>query len=153
MDLKHLRTFSTVAELGSVSKAALQLRVAQPALSRQIIDLEKELGLKLFDRIGRRLLLTREGEQLVENCRTVLGQVAGIAEQARIFHGGQAGSLKIGASPQVMESVIPMMLSSYAKNFPMVDVKLVEVIGRDQLIMVQRGDIDIGIGLLGQVAG
>ena len=59
MDLKHLRTFSTVAELGSVSKAALRLRVAQPALSRQIIDLEKELGLKLFDRIGRRLLLTR----------------------------------------------------------------------------------------------
>jgi DNA-binding transcriptional LysR family regulator len=85
MDLKHLRTFSTVAELGSVSKAALRLRVAQPALSRQIIDLEKELGLKLFDRIGRRLLLTREGDQLVENCRSVLGQVAGIAEQARIF--------------------------------------------------------------------
>ena len=151
MDLKHLRTFSTVAELGSVSKAALRLRVAQPALSRQIIDLEKELGLKLFDRIGRRLSLTREGDQLVENCRRVLGQVAGIAEQARIFHGGHAGSLKIGASPQVMESVIPMMLSSYAKTFPMVEVKLVEVFGRDQLIMLQRGDIDIGIGLLGQV--
>jgi DNA-binding transcriptional LysR family regulator len=151
MDLKHLRTFSTVAELGSVSKAALRLRVAQPALSRQIIDLEKELGLKLFDRIGRRLLLTREGDQLVENCRRVLGQVAGIAEQARIVQGGQAGSLKIGASPQVMESVIPMMLSSYAKTFPMVEVKLVEMFGRDQLIMVQRGEIDIGIGLLGQV--
>lgn len=151
MDLKHLRTFSTVAELGSVSKAALRLRVAQPALSRQIIDLERELGLKLFDRIGRRLLLTREGDQLVENCRRVLGQVAAIAEQARIFHGGQAGSLKIGASPQVMESVIPTMLSAYAKTFPMVEVKLVEIVGRDQLAMVQRGEIDIGIGLLGQV--
>ena len=123
MDLKHLRTFSTVAELGSVSKAAVRLRVAQPALSRQIINLEKELGLKLFDRIGRRLLLTREGDQLVENCRRVLGQVADIAEQARIFHGGQAGSLKIGASPQVMESVLPATLSSYAKTFPMVEVK------------------------------
>ena len=151
MDLKHLRTFSTVAELGSVSKAALRLRVAQPALSRQIIDLERELGLKLFDRIGRRLLLTREGDQLVENCRRVLGDVTGIAEQARILHGGQAGSLKVGASPQVMESVIPAMLSSYAKIFPMVEVKLVEVLGREQLIMLQRGEIDIGIGLLGQV--
>jgi DNA-binding transcriptional LysR family regulator len=149
MELKHLRTFSTVAELGSVSKAALQLRVAQPALSRQIIDLEKELGLKLFDRIGRRLLLTREGEQLVENCRRVLGQVVGIAEQARIFHGGQAGSLKIGASPLIMESVLPTFLSRYAKTFPRVEVKLVEVVGRDQLIMLQRGEIDIGIGLLG----
>src|SRR3954470_11558012 len=148
MDLKHLRTFSTVAELGSVSKAALRLGVAQPALSRQIIDLEKELGLKLFDRIGRRLLLTREGAQLVENCRTVLGQVAAIADQARVFQGGQAGSLKVGAAPQVMESVIPTTLSTYAKAFPLVDVKMVEVFGRDQLIMVQRGEIDIGIGLL-----
>jgi len=152
MDLKHLRTFSTVAELGSVSKAALRLRVAQPALSRQIMDLEKELGLKLFDRIGRRLLLTREGEGLVEHCRGVLGQVRGITEQARMLQGGQAGSLKIGASPQVMESVIPATMSSYVKTFPLVEVKLVEVVGRDQLIMVQRGDIDIGIGLLGQVA-
>jgi DNA-binding transcriptional LysR family regulator len=152
MDLKHLRTFSTVAELGSVSKAALRLRVAQPALSRQIMDLEKELGLKLFDRIGRRLLLTRAGEGLVEHCRGVLGQVRGITEQARMLQGGQAGSLKIGASPQVMESVIPATMSSYVKTFPLVEVKLVEVVGRDQLIMVQRGDIDIGIGLLGQVA-
>jgi DNA-binding transcriptional LysR family regulator len=88
MDLKHLRTFSTVAELGSVSKAALRLRVAQPALSRQIMDLEKELGLKLFDRIGRRLLLTRAGEGLVEHCRGVLGQVRGITEQARMLQGG-----------------------------------------------------------------
>ena len=65
MDLKHLRTFVAVAELGTVSKAALILRVAQPALSRQIIDLETDLGLTLFDRVGRRLLLTGEGQQLL----------------------------------------------------------------------------------------
>ena len=54
----HAAHFVTVAELGTVSKAALRLRVAQPALSRQLIDLENELGLRLFDRVGRRLLLT-----------------------------------------------------------------------------------------------
>src|SRR5215470_5539398 len=114
MDLKHLRTFSTVAELGSVSKAALKLRVAQPALSRQIIDLERELGLKLFDRIGRRLSLTRAGHQLLESCRGVLGQVAAVEEQARLFQGGQVGALKVAASSQVIESVIPGLLFRYA---------------------------------------
>src|SRR5215475_11558936 len=69
MDLRHARTFVTVAELGTVSKAALRLRVAQPALSRQIGKLEQELGLKLFDRVGGRLLLTGEGEQLLSDCR------------------------------------------------------------------------------------
>jgi DNA-binding transcriptional LysR family regulator len=57
MDLKHLRTFVTVAELGTVSRAALQLRITQPALSRQIADLERELGLTLFDRVCRLVLL------------------------------------------------------------------------------------------------
>ena len=58
MDLRHARTFVTVADLGTDSKAAMRLRIAKPALSRHIIDLEHELGLRLFDRVGRRLLLT-----------------------------------------------------------------------------------------------
>ena len=76
MDLRHARTFVTVAELGTVSKAAVHLRVAQPALSRQISNLEQELGLKLFDRVGRRLVLTGEGEQLLGDCRGLLSHAA-----------------------------------------------------------------------------
>ena len=67
MDLKHLRTFVAVSEYGTVSEAALRLHTAQPALSRQIMDLEKELGIKLFDRVGRRLRLTGEGEAFLGN--------------------------------------------------------------------------------------
>jgi DNA-binding transcriptional LysR family regulator len=149
MDLRRLRTFVTVAELGSVSKAALRLRVAQSALSRQIIDLEKELELKLFDRVGRRLVLTKEGEQLVENCRGVLGNVALLVEQAHHLRGGDAGLLKVAASPQVIESLLPTFLRGYASKFPDVQVKLSEAVGRDQLTLLERGDVDISIGLLG----
>jgi DNA-binding transcriptional LysR family regulator len=151
MDLKRLRTFVTVAEEGSVSKAALRLRTAQPALSRQIMDLEKELGLKLFDRIGRRLVLTREGERLIENCRGVLGHVARLAEQAHLLQGGEVGLLKVAASPQVIESVLATFLLHYAVAYPRVDVKLTEAVGRDQLIMLERGDIDIALAMFAAV--
>ena len=83
MDLRQLRTVVTVVEQGTVSKAALRLHIAQPALSRQIKDLEQELGLKLFDRVRRRLVLTGEGEQLLGDCRTVLAAVVvgGVGEE------------------------------------------------------------------------
>ena len=72
MDLKRLRTFVAVADLGTVSKAAVRLRISQSALSRQIADLEYDCGFQLFDRIGRRLFLTTRGEQLLADCRGVL---------------------------------------------------------------------------------
>jgi LysR family nitrogen assimilation transcriptional regulator len=72
MDLRRLKTFVAVADLGTVTKAAVHLRIGQPALSRQISDLQQELGLRLFDRVGRRLILTAQGEQLLVDCRRVL---------------------------------------------------------------------------------
>src|SRR5829696_7948549 len=81
MDFKRLRTFVTVADLGTVSKAALRLRISQSALSRQIADLELECGFKLFDRIGRRLFLTTRGDQLLGDCRGGPGP-DGIARRA-----------------------------------------------------------------------
>jgi DNA-binding transcriptional LysR family regulator len=103
MDLRHVRTFVTVAELGTVSKAALHLRIAQPALSRQISDLEKELGLKLFDRVGRRLLLTGEGEQLLRDCRGLLNYATGVSERAQDLRRGDVGVLKVAATPLHMQ--------------------------------------------------
>src|SRR6266545_2576139 len=97
MDLRHLRTFVTVAEQGTVSKAALRLRITQPALSRQIGDLERELGLRLFDRVGRRLMLSGEGEQLLGNCRNLLGYASSLTDQAQQLLGGDRGPSGIAA--------------------------------------------------------
>src|SRR2546430_11492678 len=84
MDLRRLRTFVEVADLGTVSKAALHLHISQSALSRQISDLEYECGFKLFDRLGRRLFLTTRGEQLLGDCRGVLGQMGSLGERIEI---------------------------------------------------------------------
>src|SRR5688572_24475969 len=103
MDLRHLRTFVTVAEQGTVSKASLRLRVAQPALSRQISALEASLGVALFDRVRRRLVLTGQGEQLLADCRNILGAIESLGERARLLQRGDAGVLKVGATPQTID--------------------------------------------------
>src|SRR5215469_15675609 len=126
MDLRHARTFVTVTELGTVSKAAQHLRIAQPALSRQLIDLEHELGLRLVDRVGRRLLLSSEGEQLLTGCRVLLNFASGVTEQAQLLRHGDTGVLKIAGSPQHIESVMSQFLHRYAKCYPKVEVKISE---------------------------
>lgn len=148
MDLRQALTFLTVAELGTVSKAALHLRVAQPALSRQIIGLERELGLRLFDRVGRRLLLTVEGEQLIAGCRTLLNSANAMKEQAQLLREGDAGVLKVAGSPQHIESVLSQFLHRYAERYPNVEVKIREGTGSEILMMLERGEIHLGQNLL-----
>jgi DNA-binding transcriptional LysR family regulator len=152
MDLRHARTFVTVAELGTVSKAAQHLRIAQPALSRQISDLEQELGIKLFDRVGRRLLLTGEGEQLLGDCRALLSCATAVGERAQHLQRGDTGVLKVAAAPQIIEGAISEFLRRYARHYPKVQVKLIEAIGWTDIVgMLERGDIHLGLNLMGAV--
>lgn len=148
MNLRQALTFLTVVELGTVSKAALRLRIAQPALSRQIIDLEQELGLRLFDRVGRRLLLTGEGGQLIAGCRVLLNCASAVKEQAELLRHGDRGVLKIAGSPQHIESVLSQFLLRYAKRYPNVQVKISEGSGNEILTLLERGEIHLGQNLL-----
>lgn len=143
MDLRYLRTFVTVADLGTVSKAAERLHIAQPALSRQINNLEQELGLKLFDRVGRRLLLSNEGHQLLNDSRGILNYARALGERAQTLKRGDTGVLKVAASPHFIEGVFPDFLLRYAKRYPNVQVNLTDTVGPEQLAMLERGDIDL----------
>src|SRR5436853_7478018 len=106
MDLRRLKTFVTVAELGTVSKAAMHLRIGQPALSRQISDLQQELGLRLFDRVGRRLIITAQGEQLLIDCRRVVADLNSVRERAEALRCGDSGTLRRVARQHASETVI-----------------------------------------------
>ena len=145
MDLKRLRTFVAVTELGTVSRAAVRLRISQSALSRQISDLEQEFGLRLFDRVGRRLVLTSHGEQLLGDCRGVLGQVGSLGERVELLRRGDRGVLKVAAPPQTIESVLSTFLPRYAESFPNVQVKLTEALGTEQSAMLEGGEVHVGI--------
>lgn len=144
MDLRRLRTFVTVAEQGSVSKAAVLLHISQPGLSRQIQDLQHEFKLRLFDRVGRRLVLTTEGEQLLGSCRSLLGYAGSISEHAQLLRRGDTGLLRVAASPVEIEAVLSGFLPQYAVRYPNVQVKLTEAVGT-ALRLVERGEVHVGI--------
>jgi DNA-binding transcriptional LysR family regulator len=152
MDLRHIRTFVTVAELGTVSKAALRLHIAQPALSRQIANLEDQLGLKLFDRVGRRLLLTSEGEQLLSDSQGLLNYARALGEQAQVLRRGNVGVLRVSASPHLIEGIFPELLRGFAERYPDVRVRLNDTIGGEALAMLERGEIHLAQSAVSAIA-
>src|SRR5262245_12160102 len=148
MDFRRVRTFIAVAEHGTVSKAALQLRIAQPALSRQINGLEEELGVRLFDRIRRRLVLTSEGERLLAECRNIMRAVDSLGERAQSLRRADAGLLKVGATPQMIEGVFSTFLHRFAERYPNVQIQLSEAVGAEPLAKLERGELHLAINYL-----
>ena len=116
-------------------------------MSRQISNLEQELGLLLFDRVGRRLVLRGEGEQLLSDCRTLLSCASAIGERAQQLRRGDTGVLKVSGSPQVIESVFSGFLPRFAKHFPDVEVRVVEATGTQTLALLERGEVQLGQNL------
>src|SRR5438552_5542618 len=126
MELRHLRYFAAVADAGNVSRAARRLHVTQPALSRQIQDLERDFACRLFDRIGRRIVLTKDGDELLERTRRLLADAEALRERARALAGGETGVLRIGAAPQFIEAALPEVLTRCALTDPGIEVQVLE---------------------------
>src|SRR5690242_12894532 len=143
MDLRDLRTFVTVAAQGTVSKAALHLHVAQPALSRRISDLERELGVRLFDRIRRRLVLTGEGERLLVECQGIITAVDALTKRAEMLQRSDSGVLRVAVTPQMIDGVFSNFLPRYAEKFPNVEIRLTEAVGMEPFAIIDRGDVDL----------
>lgn len=147
MNLRQIRTFVTVAEQRTVSKAALRLRIAQPALSRQIKDFEDELGIQLFDRVHQRLVLTGAGETLLTDCRNILNAVDSLSARARLLGRADAGILRVATI--MLDEVFATFLHHYAERFPNVQVILSEYAGgADVYAKLESADAHLAIGLL-----
>src|SRR5262245_12416962 len=100
MNLRHMRTFVLIADAGGIAHASNRLHLSVPAASRQLLALEGELNVKLFDRIGRRLRLTPQGKDLLDRSRQLLADADSLVERARVLKAGHTGLLRIGAPPQ-----------------------------------------------------
>jgi DNA-binding transcriptional LysR family regulator len=147
MNFKHLQTFATICECGTVSRAAAQLRITQPALSRRIKALQEELGLRLFDNLGRRLSLTSEGEEFLRHSRVLLAQADAVLATGRALGRGRAGVLRIGAAPHTLAAFFPSFVKKYEKQNPGVRVRLFEAGAAKLLTMIEHGELHFAVTL------
>jgi DNA-binding transcriptional LysR family regulator len=143
MNLRHLRAFVSIADAGGFARAANRMNLSQPALSRQIRALETELGVPLFDRLGRRVRLTSEGEDLLRRGRRLLTEADSLGERARLLKAGETGILRVGATPQVIENMLANFLTQYRRRHPAVEVHLVEDGGVRLPSRLERGDVHL----------
>lgn len=124
MELRHLRYFVAVAEEENVSRAALRLHVSQPALSRQVRDLEDELGFALLHRSAKSVRLTDAGRTFLGECRAVLKRADEAVAAAKAVATGRTGELHIGYAPTPTSRLLPPALRAFQAETPEVRVKL-----------------------------
>jgi DNA-binding transcriptional LysR family regulator len=146
----HARLLSYIDEVvrqGSIRKAADKLNVAASAISRQILALEEQVGVALFDRSGRRLKPTAAGELLVRHVRETLKEMARTRSQIEELKGLRRGSVKIAFMSGLAANIVPRAVSEFRATNPRVEVSLTLMTTGDQILSaVERGEVDLGLG-------
>jgi len=143
MELRHLRYFIAVAEEENVSRAALKLHVSQPALSRQVRDLEDELGFLLLERSARSVRLTAAGRAFLIEARAVLQRAEDAVKAARAIATGQRGELHVGYAPSLTARILPQTLRAFQAEIPNVRVRLHDLSTEEMLAGLREAALQI----------
>lgn len=145
MRLSQLETLIHVAELGSLSRAAERLHIAQPALSRQVRMLERELGVQVFDRHGRGMVLTEPGQEVLRHAYRVFGELDEIRSVAAEGDTGLRGHLSVGLPPTVADLLTLPLVTAMTEHHPNATLRVVGAYSRFLLDWLRRGDIDLAV--------
>jgi DNA-binding transcriptional LysR family regulator len=145
MELRHLRYFVVVAEEQNVTRAAARLHLSQPPLSRQIHDLEEELGVELFQRTAKSLALTEAGKVFLGEARLVLLRVDQAVEKVRAAAKNLRGHLRVGYAPSLTAKFLPDALRSFEHEFPEVRVSLHDLSSEECMQKLAAEKIDIAL--------
>lgn len=148
MELRHLRYFEVLGTTLNFTRAAEQLHIAQPPLSRQIRQLEEELGTELIDRNARPLALTKAGSFFLEQCSQLLARLNEVQEATRRIGQGQRRWFGIGFVPSALYGFLPGLIRTYRMASEEVEVVLYEMTSVQQAEALKAGRIDVGFGRL-----
>ncbi|MFK7838564.1 MAG: LysR family transcriptional regulator [Sulfitobacter sp.] len=143
-DLRHLRCFVAVAQELHFHRAAKRLGVAQPALSRTIRNLERELGVTLFHRSNRSVQITAAGQTLLDGSKGILNSVNKLVEETQRVHQGKIGSLRIGYTDNAINGRAPTLLKRFQDLQPDIDLQLKHTVTAYQLAGLEDGTFDFG---------
>lgn len=145
MDLRSIRYFVQIADLGSITRAADHLGVAQPALSRHVKSIEDELGMPLLVRLPRGVRLTAPGRQFLESCRRVLRELARAREELRSDARAPRGRVILGVSPTVGSLLVPGIIDRVRRQSPDVSIKVVEAFSPQLYDALLAGKVDVAV--------
>ena len=145
MELRHLRYFVAVAEEQNVTRAALRLHVSQPPLSRQIRDLENELGIALFDRDANTVRLTEAGRVFLTEVRVILQHAENAAQMAKNVAGGKCGEIHVGYAPSLTVELLPRALRYFRESNPGVRVQLHDLSTHGMLCGLSDGKLHVAM--------
>lgn len=145
MELRHLRYFVAVAETENVSRAALHLHISQPAVSRQVRDLEDEIGLPLLTRLGKSVRLTDAGRVFLNEARAILSGTNEAVVKTRVVGGKRETELQVGDFPLAAARIMPRLLRNYQKAMPNVQVKLHDWPVEKEIAAVRDGQLQLAI--------
>jgi DNA-binding transcriptional LysR family regulator len=145
MELRHLRYFVAVAGEENVSRAALKLHVSQPGVSRQIRDLEDEIGFQLFERSAKSLRLTAAGTVFLAEARAVLQRAEEAVATARAMAGGTSGELHLGYAPSLTVQILPPALRKFQEQFPNVRAILHDLSTEEMLAQLGEGKLQVAL--------
>ena len=148
LEIRHLRYFLAVAEAGSFSRAADRLGISQPSVSQQIRDLEIGLRVSLFQRRGKRILLTPRGLIFQEHARAILRQLENFLQELNSDPGQLRGALHLGVVPVLNVPIVPHLLGLFAANHPGISVIVEEISSTEIETALEEGRMDVGLGFV-----
>src|SRR5205823_221869 len=148
LDIRHLRYFLAVAEAGSFSRAADRLGISQPSVSQQMRDLEAGLRVALFQRRGKRILLTPRGLIFQEHARVILRQLENFLQELNSEPGQLRGALHLGVVPVLNVPLVPHLMGLFTADHPGISVIIEEISSTEIETALEEGRMDVGLGFL-----
>src|ERR1700744_5571851 len=145
MEFHQLRYVCAVAETGSFSRAAERCQIAQPSLSQQVLKLEKDLGARLFDRLGRGIRITEAGRAFLPHARLILERMEAARSSVAEKNGDSCGSVAVGAIPTIAPYLMPRYTAAFAKKYPDAKLRIVEETTPELIESLRELSIDFAI--------